>query len=31
MSRKEARAVVDLDQNLFPSTESFGASFWFHW
>jgi len=29
MSRKEARSVVvmmDLDQNLFPSTASFGAS-----
>jgi len=30
MSRKEARSVavmMDLDQNLFPSTASFGASF----
>ena len=32
MSRKEKMMVVmiDLDQNLFPSTASFGASFCFH-
>jgi len=31
MSRKEARVVMmDLDQNLFPLTASFGASFCFH-
>jgi len=32
MSRKEAEIVVmmDIDQNLLPSTASFGASFCFH-